>query len=190
MMDKTVKFHKILMRRKAGTPYKNHRLPNGYSFVMFKKGDEKAWVDIENSVQEFKTKKEAMSYFRERYLPYVDELERRCIFIQEPNGSKIATFTIWWEYIGQRRYPWVSWVGVKPDYQGKGLGKALVCRGMKLLIDIEGDTETYLKTQTWSYKAVNLYIDQGFHIVKEKLDCNWDSEDYDKMISVLKKYLR
>ncbi len=190
MMDKTIEFHKILMRRKAGAGLKQYGLPEGYAYSFFEKGDEKAWVDIEHSVQEFKTKKAAASYFKERYLPFNEELERRCLFIRDPNGIKIATFTVWWEYIGQRRYPWVSWVGVKPNFHGKGIGKALVYQGMKLLIDIEGDVETYLKTQTWSYKAVNIYKEQGFEIVKEKLDCNWDSDDYDKMMSVLKKHMR
>ncbi|MCK5757835.1 MAG: GNAT family N-acetyltransferase [Clostridiales bacterium] len=190
MLDKTIEFHDILMRRKAGTPLFEYMLPKGYSFVYYKKGDEKAWVDTEYSVEEFDSKKAAMDYFRKRYLPYAEELQRRCLFIEDSHGNKIATLTIWWEYIGKRRYPWVSWVAVKPGCQGRGIGKALIYKGMKLMLEIEGDIDSYLKTQTWSYKAINIYRGQGFEIVKEKVEGNWNNGDYDKMMSVLNEHLR
>ena len=171
-------------------PIAEHELPEGFSFAFFKKGDGRAWADIEHSVLEFSSRKDAYKYFKDRYMKHGEEPGRRCIFIEDPDGRKVATLTIWWEYIGIRRYPWVSWVGVKPGYQGNGLGKALVARGMKLLLEIEGDVETYLKTQTWSYKAVNIYRAQGFEFVREKLNSDWDIEDYDKMISVIKNKLR
>ncbi len=190
MMDKSIEFYKILMCRKTGTHLVEYALPEGYSAVHFKNGDEKEWADIEYSVKEFKSKKDAMCYFQEQYLPFSEELKRRCMFIEDSAGKKIATFTVWWEYIGKRRYPWVSWVAVKPKHQSKGIGKALIYVGMRLMNDIEGDAESYLKTQTWSYKAINIYREQGFEIVKEVLDPNWDSGDYDKMMSVLRKHLR
>lgn len=190
MMDKSIEFYKILMRRKTGVDLVEFKLPVGYSFKLYTEGDAKFWADIEHSVQEFDTRKSARGYFEKRYLPYNDELEKRCMFVEDSKGIKIATFTVWWEYLGSRRYPWISWVAVKPEHQRKGIGKALIYRGMKLLLDIEGDVEAYLKTQTWSYKAINIYKEQGFEIVKEVLDPNWNSSDYDKMMSVLRKHLR
>lgn len=190
MMDKSVEFHKILMRRRAGSPMVSHSLPKEYKMVLYQKGDEKAWAEIEHSVEEFKTKRDAGNYFKENYLPYIDELERRCLFIEDINHNKIATLTIWWEYIGKKRYPWVSWVAVMPGHQGKGLGKALVSKGMELCLEIEGEQDVYLKTQTPSYKAVNIYRAHGFDFVREKTNNGWDIEDYDKMISVIKEHLR
>ncbi len=190
MMDMTIEFHKILMRRKAGSSLIIYDLPHGYTFVCYLKGDEKFWAEIEHSVKEFKTKKAAGEYFKENYKLHVEELERRCFFIEDAKGKKIATLTIWWEYIGARRFPWVSWVAVMPEHQGKGLGKALVSKGMEMCLEIEGDSDVYLKTQTPSYKAVNIYKEQGFDFVKEKTNSGWDIEDYDKMMSVLKEHLR
>ena len=114
MLDKEIEFHKILMKRPAGGKVVRYNLPDGYRFVMFKKGDDRKWADIESSVGEFPDKRKALKYFRGKYLKYTDELERRCIFIEANSGKKIATLTIWWEYISDRRYPWVSWVAVRP----------------------------------------------------------------------------
>lgn len=190
MMDLTIEFHKILMLRKAESTLIKYDLPQDYTFVLYQKGDEKAWAEIEHSVQEFKTKKAAEEYFKNNYQLYISELERRCLFIEDKKRKKIATLTIWWEYIGTRRFPWVSWVAVMPNHQGKRLGKALVSKGMEMCLEIEGESDVYLKTQTPSYKAVNIYKEQGFDFVKEKTNNGWDIEDYDKMMSVLKEHLR
>ena len=190
MLDKSIEFHKILMQRPSGTDIVEYSLPAGFHFTMYKKGDDRAWADIEHSVNEFSTKKKALDYFKKKYKPFIEELERRCIFVENADGGKIATFTVWWEYIGARRYPWISWVAVKPDYQGKGIGKALISRGMRLLDELEGDAVSFLKTQTWSYKAINIYLEQGYEIVRDKPGVDWDSGDYDKMMSVLNDYLR
>ncbi len=190
MMDMTIEFQKILMRYKAGSPLVSYGLPQGYTMVLYQGGDEKSWAKIEHSVQEFKTQKAAGEYFKDNYQLFTEELERRCIFFEDNEGKKIATFTIWWEYIGKRRYPWVSWVAVMPEHQGLGLGKALVSKGMELCLEIEGEHDVYLKTQTPSYKAVNIYREQGFDFVKEKTNTGWDIEDYDKMISIIKGHLR
>nr|WP_243448051.1 GNAT family N-acetyltransferase [Clostridium perfringens] len=98
----------------------------------------------------------------------MDELERRTIFIENNNGEKIATFTAWWRYTGERRHPFMEWVAVKPEYQGKGLGKALISEGVKLMIAIEGDCDMYIPTQTWSYKAIRLYRWAGFEFETEE----------------------
>lgn len=169
MLDKSIEFFKIILKREKGKELKNEILPEGFKFVKFKKGDEKAWAEIEKSVLEFENTKDGEEYFKRKYLPYIDELERRTIFIENNNGEKIATFTAWWRYTGERRHPFMEWVAVKPEYQGKGLGKALISEGVKLMVAIEGDCDMYIPTQTWSYKAIRLYRWAGFEFeTKEK----------------------
>ena len=168
MLDKSIEFFKIILKREKGKELKNETLPEGFKFVKFKKGDEKAWAEIEKSVLEFENTKDGEEYFKNKYLPYIDELERRTIFIENNNGEKIATFTAWWRYTGERRYPFMEWVAVKPEYQGKGLGKALISEGVKLMIAIEGDCDMYIPTQTWSYKAIRLYRWAGFEFETEE----------------------
>ncbi|HHV60925.1 MAG TPA: GNAT family N-acetyltransferase [Clostridiaceae bacterium] len=190
MLDKSIPYFDVLMKREKGTQIKNYKLPEGFEFVLFKNGDEKEWAEIEASVGEFNTAADALAYFSKNFLPYIDELERRCIFIRNDQGEKVATLTIWWRYTGVRRVPWLHWVAVKPEYQGLGLGKAIVSEGMKRFIEIEGDRDIYLHTQTWSYKAINIYRKLGFEITAEKGIGGYENNNYEKAMALLAKYLR
>lgn len=190
VLDKSIPYYDVLMKREKGSPLKKHILPAGFRFVDFKADDEKDWAEIETSVGEFKRAVDALVYFQKNYLPYKNELERRCLFIEDANGKKVATLTVWWCYTGLRRDPWIHWVAVRPEYQGLGLGKALVSEGMKKLTDIEGDRDAYLHTQTWSYKAINIYRDAGFDITVESGLAGYENKDYDKAMELLKNYLR
>lgn len=152
MLDKSIPYYDVLMIREKGKPASEFSLPDKFKFVSFKPGDEKEWAEIETSVGEFDRSVDALVYFQRDYLPYLKELERRCIFIENSEGEKVATTTIWWCYTGVRRDPWIHWVAVRPEYQGLGLGKAIVSECMRRLKDIEGDRNVYLHTQTWSIK--------------------------------------
>lgn len=172
------------MYRRSGTPIHEAILPEGYSFVNFSAGDECHWAEIEASVCEFATKEEAESYFKSEYLPYLKELERRSIFVQTKKGEKIATFTIWWNYSGELRVPSVHWVAVKPEYQGLGLGKAVVFKGIEKALSIEGDRDIFLHTQTWSYRAIGIYLKAGFEIL-ERGTFGGYRNDYEKAMPIL-----
>ena len=186
MLDKSVPYVDVLMHRKSNTPLPPVVLPEGYSFVLFQAGDEKAWAQIETSVLEFDSEIDALLYFQKTYLPYLAELERRCIFIQSDTGEKVATATAWWSYTGNRRDPWVHWVAVKPTHQGKGLGKAIVAEIVRRMVEIEGDRDFYLHTQTWSHKAIKIYQKAGFSITSEKNLYKYSNQDYEKAIAILK----
>lgn len=185
MLDKSVPFLNILMCRPAGTPIPQYALPEGYSFSMFAPGDEKEWAEIEASVLEFPRGVDALVHFQRRFLYAPQEVARRCLFIQNPAGEKIATATIWWEYSGKRRDPWVSYVAVKPDYQGLGLSKALLSRLLELSAEIEGDRKVYLHTQTWSHRAVKLYEKFGFYITKEPNLFKYANNQYEEATALL-----
>lgn len=190
MLDKSIPYYDVLMKRDNRTELPNYILPAGFRFTGFRTGDEKEWAEIETSVGEFKRSVDALVYFQKNYLPQVNELERRCIFIEKDYGIKAATLTVWWNYTGLRRDPWIHWVAVRPEYQGLGLGKALVSEGMKKLMDIEGDRDIYLHTQTWSYKAINIYRDAGFKITAEPGLAGYENKEYGKAMELLKSYLR
>ncbi|MCL2406586.1 MAG: GNAT family N-acetyltransferase [Defluviitaleaceae bacterium] len=185
MLDKSVPYFDILMHRKKGTPIPVAELPTGFKFSFFKPGDEKAWAKIEASVYEFSDELEALIYFQKEYLPFVSELERRCLFIENEKGEKIATSTAWWNYTGIRRDPWLHWVAVHPNYQNLGLGKAIVSKVLQLTLEIEGDRDFYLHTQTWSHRAVKIYEKLGYIITSEKNLNNHSNENYEKAMDVL-----
>ena len=177
------------MLRKANTPIPKPILPNNYSVVFFSNGEEKNWAEIETSVGEFESESKALAYFQTEYLPYIKELERRLFFLQTREGENIATVTIWWNYTGERRDVSLHWVGVKPEYQGLGLGKALVFESMERMLRIEGDRDVYLHTQTWSYKAIGIYLQAGFEFIKEGSFSGYEN-DYEKAIPILKEKMK
>lgn len=164
MLDKSLEYYRVILKRVPGTPVPQVELPEGYFFSVYRAGDEQAWGEIEASVQEFETVEGAVRYFSEHYVPYATEVVRRTIFIQREDGKKVATFTAWWNYTGNRRYPFMHWVAVRPSYQGLGLGKAIIARGVRLMIELEGDCTMYIPTQTWSHKAIKLYRWAGFEL--------------------------
>ncbi|MBD3918619.1 GNAT family N-acetyltransferase [Paenibacillus sp. PR3] len=168
MLDRSLKWYRVILKRAAGTAVPQVELPSGYSFVHYQTGDEEAWADIEASVLEFDSQDEAMVYFTTRYLPFQDELMRRTLFIQAANGEKVATFTAWWNYTDKRRHPFVHAVAVKPQHQGVGLGKALIAAGIKHMIELEGDCVMYIPTSTWAYRAIKLYRSAGFEFEWEE----------------------
>ena len=184
MLDKSIPYKHILMKRPKGTSLKNYDLPVGFSFCKYKEGNERQWAEIEASVAEFDDTPSALNYYNEEFLPHVEELKRRQVFIQEATGRMAATITAWWKITGERRDAVIHWVAVRPEYQGRGLGKALVAEGIKQMQLYEGDVDIYLHTQTWSYKAINIYLDAGFEIFTHESFGGYKNE-YDEAMEIL-----
>lgn len=184
MLDKSIPYYNIIMKRKKGTKVPEWKLPEGYSFALYSEGDEKDWIEIETLVGEFDNKEEANECFMKDYFPYMDELKRRMLFIANKDNKKVATLTNWWNYTGKRRDPSFHWVGVSPEHQGLGLGKAIVFEGLNRMIRIEGDRDFFLHTQTWSYRAVNIYLQAGFDFVEEEAFAGY-TNDYKKAMEIL-----
>jgi len=178
------------MRREAGAPAVGFPLPDGFRFTFFSDGDEADWARIETSVLEFDSEFAALMYFKERFMPYSDELRRRCIFIENQDGIKVATATAWWREVEDRRRAWLHWVAVTPRYQGLGLGKAVVSRVTELLTELEGEADYFLGTQTWSYKAVNIYMAHGFKPTAEKALYRDRKNNFRKAMRILKRLRR
>ncbi|GED71850.1 hypothetical protein BRE01_55520 [Brevibacillus reuszeri] len=122
LLDKNIPYYNVIMRRRSGIAASSFSLPSGYTYAWFEPGNEKKWAEIETSVGEFTTVEQAHLYFREHYLPYVDEVN-------------------------------------------------------------------YLHTQTWSYKAIGLYIQAGFEILENE-SFNGYQNDYEKAMPFIEMKLR
>lgn len=188
MLDKTIPYKAIFMQRPAGAPLPAINLPAGYRFGFFRAGDEKDWAIIEASVLEFPSEIDALLWYQKNWLPFLPELERRCTFIvHEDTGEKVATASAWWDYFGERRDPWVDWVSVKPGHQGKGLGRAVVANLLDLMVRIEGDRDFYLKTQTWSHRAIRIYQWAGFVFATEPGLRGHPNDEYEEGLAILEQ---
>src|SRR5690625_151712 len=152
----------LKMVRKNLLNIPEYSLPTEFSIRMFEKGDESNWARIETSVGEFKNEKVALERFNKEFGPSIDEMGRRCIFIENKHGEAIGTTTAWYGYLsGNGEISGrIHWVGIIPEYQGKKLSKPLLSAAMNLLGRYH--SKAYLTSQTTSYQAINMYLNYGF----------------------------
>ncbi len=186
MLDKSIPYFNIILIRKYNTKYCEERLPKWFHYESFKSGDEVHWAEIETSVLEFSEESEAMKYFDREYLKYKKELSERCIFITTEEGQKVGTATAWWNTRNEIRVPSIHWVSIKPDYQNMGLGKSIVSKVIKTSIELDGDKDSFLHTQTWSYHAVGIYLQAGYKILRDGTFGKYQN-DYEAALPYLKE---
>lgn len=186
MLDKSVPYVDITMKREAGVQIPRVELPRGYSFATFRGGDEREWARVEVSVGEFAGEADALGLFDRDFRPHLAEVGRRMVFVEAAGSEKVGTVTSWWGMSGGRRYPLLSWLGVSPAHQGKGVGKALVAECIRRLVDLDGNCDIYLHTQTWSYVAVGIYLASGFRFMR----ASWGGDfgnDYGRAAPILRE---
>lgn len=188
MLDKTVAYFDVIMKRAAGEPISEFDLPEGFSWTWFIDGNEVEWSGIESSVGEFASEQEALEYFRREYSTHAHELERRLLFARAESGEAVGTITSWWNQTHERRDSSIHWLAVKREYQGLGLGKALVSQCLKRLVLLEGEKDVWLHTQTWSHKAIGLYLKAGFELVEHESFSQY-TNDYEQALPILRRML-
>lgn len=185
MLDKSISYAEIWMYRSQEVPVAKQVLPEGYHFAFYQEGDEVEWADIETAVSEFKNEAQALDYFKQKFIPYSDELKQRMLFVVNPSGEKVGTCSAWWKELPDgNRYPLVHWLAVKPGHQGKGIATALMNQTLILLKSLENTSPAYLHTQTWSHVAIGLYQKIGFTISDKKIDGTLNP-DYKKALVIL-----
>jgi ribosomal protein S18 acetylase RimI-like enzyme len=184
MLDKSIPYFNILLMRKQKTEFQNNPLPKGFHFEFFQLGDEQSWADIETSVLEFSDNNEALEYFEREYLKFTNELFQRCIFIVTDHGEKVGTAIAWWSTRNNKRVPSIHWVSIKPDFQNMGLGKSIVNKAISTSIKIDGDFNSFIHTQTWSYAAIGIYLKSGYKILRNGTFANFQN-DFEKALPYL-----
>jgi GNAT superfamily N-acetyltransferase len=151
----------VAMIRETMTHLPVFPLPAGYRIRTYQRGDESFWAEIETAAGEFRSVEGALAHFEKEYSNSLEELESRGFFLESKDGRAIGTATAWFNRecedsdIGR-----LHWVGIHPDYQGRGLAKPLVGAAMERLA--QSHNRAYLTTQTTSWIAVKVYLDFGF----------------------------
>jgi len=168
MLDKSIKHYGVIMVKSIGEAYPRFPLPEGYQFCRFADGDVNDWAEIEFSAGEFDEIQEALNYFHKEFGESRSDILKRCIFIEDSNGEKVATGMAWFGKLNGVELSRVHWISVKETHQNKGLCKGLISKILEIYDEISEEKDIYLTTQTWSYKAINIYKKFGFRAYDDR----------------------
>ena len=131
-------------------------LPDGYSFRLCRRDELDTWAHV---VVEKPYVAYVVEFYDLVYAKHEDEFFRCCFFVCNADDEPVASCLIWRSY---GLINTVGWFRVLPDYEGLGLGRAL-------LSELFNDAQypIYLHTQPTSARAIKLYSDFGFKLVTD-----------------------
>lgn len=160
-------------------------LPEGYSFRLYRDGDAADWARIALSVREALTFEEGLRAIK-GFMDKEEELKRRLVFAIAPDGTAAATSMAWAFEEEGRRFGRVHWIMTEPAHQGRGLGRAVVAWAIRRISETEPGLDAYLDTQTWSHKAIGLYLRMGFRPCRESHPVLRGVNEYTAAAEILK----
>lgn len=161
-IEKTLKYYELLMTYEDTSSVLSYPLKTPFSFVFYQENDEMDWITIHIESGEFTSVFEGKKIFHQFYDSFLEELNKRCIFIQNEQGEKIATATVSKLKNKEGEYDAViDWLAIKKGYQNQGLSKPLISRILTLAYAL-GHKKILLHTQTHTWLAAKIYLDYGF----------------------------
>lgn len=165
MLDRSIPFYNIILR--CDNPLDTAPSLHGeYAFRMYQAGDELAWAELEYEIGDFNSVAEAKQYFLSNYCTKSEpDISERCVFAVKQDGTIIGSCIAWQDLRNNLPVASLHWLVVSPRYQNKGIGSALCQKAMQIFAK-KDEKPIYIHTQPWSYKAMILYIHQGFKIQK------------------------
>lgn len=163
-------------------------LPPGYRFCLYEEGLEHEWAALEYTIGDFTSAGEALRCFIGAYGQDLPALKERCGFIREnASGRAVSACNTWYDTREGSRISSLSWLVTHPACQGLGLGRAMLLYTMERYRAL-GGYPVYLHTQPWSYRAIWLYHQAGFHLCKEDTFGQYPN-DYPRAVEVLRGLL-
>ena len=133
-------------------------LPDGYEFVNYKGPEDwHVWNECIRTGDPLSPEEEAANFKREIF-DFKEIVPERDVWFLDHNGEHVATVTnfVWDSGVGD-----MHWVGVRPDYRGKGLSKYLSNLVQKNLKE-RGVPFISLTTGEGRPWAVKSYLTAGF----------------------------
>ncbi len=174
MTDKQLENIEIGMLRSDFEGLPRLPLPDGYTMRLFRPGDEDLWVDIIRSSEEFLTIED--THFEKEFGPHRDLVPERMHFLLDPQGREIGTATAWFSenHVGDgQTYGLIHWVAIRPEAQGRGLCKPMLC---VILDKLAGWYDRVaLGTSSGRLVAIKCYLDFGFvpNMLREQAHEGW-----------------
>ena len=134
-------------------------LPSGCAIRRYSPGDEVAWTAIQSAADEYNVITPEL--FAAAFGTDGLELRQRILFAADTNGALVGTSSAWYGEPPLRSWGRVHWVAVLPEYEGRGIGRALLVETLRVLVEC-GHTQAYLTTSAARVGAIRLYESVGF----------------------------
>jgi GNAT superfamily N-acetyltransferase len=153
-------YQSVSMIRENLDDIASFELPPSFSIKWHEPGDEKSWVNIQKSADQFNTI--TLVLFDREFNKDTESLAQRQCFLIDMHGTAVGTATAWFDnnYNGLP-YGRLHWVAIVPRFQGQGLAKPLLTAVCQRLRDL-GHKRAYLTTSPERIPAINLYLKFGF----------------------------
>ena len=142
----------------AGIP--EFQFPEPCSVKWYRPGDEKRWVEISKSADEYNNI--VPETFREQFGADEKSISKRQFYLLDGVKNYIGTCTSWFDdnFSGEQ-FGRVHWLAVVPGMQGRGLSKPMLSLALKRMIEL-GHRKAYLTTSSARLPAISLYLKFGF----------------------------
>ncbi len=152
-------FEVMMVRNELGN-LPVYSLPFVFQIKAFMEGDQDTWVKIHQITEDYHSINHEL-YYRE-FGTDLQKLSDRQFFVCDQKGRAVGTATAWEdnEIIGQG-FGRIHWVAVLPEFQGRGLAKALtseVCQRFQKL----GYNKALVTTENFRLNAIHIYRKFGF----------------------------
>jgi len=165
-------------------------LPVGYHLRTCRRDELELWKSIhfDDTATAEEYHPYMTEYFTRVYAPQADRFFQTCLFVcpdsDKPDADHpIATAFIWKAY---DRFQTVHWFKVVKEYEGRGIGRALLSAIMR---DLRADDyPVYLHTQPGSYRAIKLYSDFGFKLLSDPV-IGHRQNDLAECLPILERYM-
>ena len=124
-----------------------------------------------------------IKYFQDVYSHKKDLFYEKCLFVCNSKDRPIATILTWKAY---DKITTIHWFKVLKEYEGLGIGRALLSIAMQSLS--EKEYPVFLHTQPASYRAIKLYTDFGFYLLSNPEIGNRKNH-LEECLPILKEYM-
>jgi ribosomal protein S18 acetylase RimI-like enzyme len=140
------------------------KMPKGYSIRLCRPDELNIW-----KLMPFDDEQTAMQYlwfmddfFEAVYAPKGSLFFEKCLFVVDRSDTPVGTCFSWKSYDAVTT---MGWFKVKKEYEGRGIGRALLTIVMNSLAP--SDYPMLLHTQPSSFRAIKLYSDFGFKVLTD-----------------------
>lgn len=134
--------------------------PDGIAVRLQRADEAPCWTAVQRAAEPFFAI--ADSLFAREYGHDPESVARRCyLAFDRQSGQPVGACGAWYGEGARADWGRIHWVAVRPDYQRRGIARALVATSMNRLRAL-GHTQAYLVTSTGRLGAIRLYRDFGF----------------------------